>query len=119
MTSKEFVEAVYDSVYKTAILNTMSVIENVPGKRPDKKLVNVSKWFNCLSPSDKIMIENIVKLCAEEAVFGFFAILDGIRQVESSSIKGELELFFAKDNMHYLINDKSNEYLHDIFKGML
>lgn len=115
MTSKEFISQIRQVVYKSTISGTMLLIEKPPGRKPPENLVAISKWFSQLPDSDKDMVCKAITLSAHGATFGMLAVLDGVRQIEDSPVKGTLELHYVKNNQHTLLNAPSAEALHDLF----
>ena len=39
------------------------------------------------------------------AVFGFLCVLDGVRAIEDTEVKGQLKLYYEKENKSVLLND--------------
>ena len=54
-------------------------------------------------------------LAVDQTVFGFLCVLDGVRQIESDSDKGELVLKFTKHGDDAVLNG-DGPALHDLFK---
>jgi hypothetical protein len=79
----------------------------------------VSQWFNQLPDADKAKVQDVVKLATRQSVFGVFAVLDGVRQVDGSENKGVLELRYCKNGQSQLINDSNTQPLHDIFNQIV
>lgn len=119
MTSSEFIKGIKSAVYDASIVGTISLLQSPPGRKPELELVELSKWYNACSEADKKAIQSIVSLTAKHAVFGFLAVLDGVRQIESTEEKGIFQLQFIKDKKLYIINEPNGEYLHDLFMGEL
>lgn len=117
MTSTEFVKVIKEVVYDSSIKNTVSNIQNPRGKHLPSDEIKISQWYNNLSDQDKGIVKSIIKICATHSVFGFFAVIDGVRQIEKTFEKGKLELRYLKGDQIDILNDQSNEYLHDIFNG--
>jgi hypothetical protein len=119
MTAIEFVERIRLVVYNVTVTGCLSLMQKPPGKRPSTQLQALSQWFNQLPDADKAKVQDVVKLAARQSVFGVFAVLDGVRQVEDSENKGVLELRYCKDGQSQLINDSNTEPLHDIFSQIV
>ena len=64
------------------------------------------------------MLRSALHHAAESAIFGLFCILDGVRTIESTSDKGDLELFFVKEDQRILLNDPHKEELHNLFNAL-
>jgi len=119
MTPKELVERIKQVVYNTTVTGCLALMENVPGRRPSSQLVALSQWFNQLPDDDKQKVRSAIELAARQSVFGMFAVLDGVRQVEDTERKGTLELRYLKDGQSKLLNDPNAELLHDIFNQIV
>lgn len=119
MTATNFVEQIKLVVYNATITGCLSLMQKPPGRRPSLKLQDLSQWFNQLSDTDKDKVQDVIKLAARQSVFGMFAVLDGVRQVEDSEEKGALELRYSKNGQSQLINDPNAEPLHDIFNQIV
>ena len=115
MTPKELVERIRQVVYNTTVTGCLTLMEKVPGRRPSPQLVALSQWFNQLPEADKQKVRSAIELAARQSIFGMFAVLDGVRQVEDTERKGTLELRYLKDGQSQLLNDPNAELLHDIF----
>ncbi|MBF7144345.1 MULTISPECIES: hypothetical protein [Pseudomonas] len=116
MTSEEFVALIKLVVSDAAISDTIDVITSPPGRKPDQKLVDISKYYNRQKQADKDMIDLIIKKSVEEAIFGFFCVLDGVRAIENGEKKGELALLYKGENSAELT---AGADLHDIYNSML
>jgi hypothetical protein len=118
MKSEEFIRSikivVSDST-KNALLNNLTT---PPGRKPEKDLVEISSWYNNLYLREKSFIYKIVELSVETSVFGFLCVLDGVRQIGNVGDKGELKLYFSKNDSMNLLNDHNEEYLHDIYNSL-
>jgi hypothetical protein len=77
--------------------------------------VTISKWFGGLSENDKEIFRRAIAIGAHQATFGMLAVLDGVRQIEDSPVKGTLELNYIKGDQRTLLNAPGAEALHDIF----
>ncbi|NAT16946.1 hypothetical protein CU666_20805 [Pseudomonas syringae pv. actinidifoliorum] len=110
MTPQDFVDVIRLVVSDAAISDTVDVISSPPGRKPDKSLVEISEFYNCQSEDGKRNIEKIIKKSVEEAVFGFFCVLDGVRAIENSENKGSLSLLYEGDVIAKLNADAD---LHD------
>ena len=119
MIATEFVEKIKQVVYNSTVTGVLSLMQKVPGRKPSPQLVALSQWFNQLSESDKTKVQNVVELAARQSIFGFFAVLDGVRQVEDTEAKGSVELRYLKDGQTQLLNDPNDEPLHDLFNQIV
>ena len=119
MTTTEFVEKIRQVVYNSTVTGCLSLMQKPPGRKPSPQLAALSQWFNQLSESDKGKVRDVIELAARQSVFGVFAVLDGVRQVEDTESKGILELRHLKDGQSQLLNDPNAEPLHDIFNQIV
>ena len=117
MNSSEFIESIKIAAGQLTTDDLVSNLENPPGRSPDKKLVELSDWYNSLNTSNKEKLHEIIKLAVGQSIFGILCVIDGVRQIESSLDKGELVLEFRKNGETIRLNDPNGEYLHDIFNS--
>lgn len=116
MNNKDFVDSIKESVVSGAIKSVQSNLLSPPGRKPSEKLLEMSQWYNKLNDIDKEMVIRIIKETADTSTFGFLCVLDGVRAIENEN-KGVLKLYYENDNEQILLNDTSNDYLHDIFNS--
>ncbi|WP_284037136.1 hypothetical protein [Neobacillus sp. 114] len=118
MDSEYFVKGIVSSVRDSAVNDTLSLMEEPPGRRPRKKVIELSEWYNEQSITNKEMIKKALYEVVDASLFGIFAVIDGVRTIEDTENKGVFKLFFNKDGEKKLINEESNEYLHDIYNSI-
>lgn len=119
MTPNEFVERIAEVVFSSTVKGCLTSLHSPPGRRPSPQLLELSQWFNKQSDADKNMVRDVIKLASRQSIFGMFAVLDGVRQVEDSENRGTLELRYLKNDFTILLNDPSAEQLHDIFNKIV
>ncbi|ULO09606.1 hypothetical protein H1230_13025 [Paenibacillus sp. 19GGS1-52] len=85
------------------------------GRRPRQKHVELSNWFNQLSEENQLMVRRVLTEAVDSALFGLFAVIDGVRTIEDSSDKREVELYYVRGQVKKLINKPDDEDLHDCF----
>ncbi len=115
MNPEEFIKAIKTVVVDYSVNGVKSILTDPPGRKPSPGLVEMSVFFKNLNEKDKSMVMEIVRESVETSVFGFLCVLDGVRAIEDSEIKGTLNLKFEKGNIQQLINDPEKEYLHSLF----
>lgn len=115
MKSKDFVSAVKQVVFCSAISSVMSLLQKPPGKKPQNDMLVLSDWYNRLSEEDKRRVMDVVSLTARHATFGMLAVLDGARQIEAAANRGALELRYRNKAQDELLNNPNEEPLHDLF----
>jgi hypothetical protein len=115
MNTDEFVAIVKQRVCNAAVRDTVANLERPPGRQPARDLVVESSWFNGLDDAQKALAVGIIRRSVDNAIFGLFSILDGIRAVEDSDERGHFELRFVKGDVQDIISP-SEAYLHEMFK---
>ena len=116
MNSFKFIESIKIAVGQLTTDDLVTNLKNPPGRSPDKKLIELSDWYNSLDMFNKEKLLEIIELAVGQSIFGILCVIDGVRQIESSLDKGELVLEFRKNGETIRLNDPNGEYLHDIFK---
>lgn len=116
MNPKEFVQAIKNTIYDSTISGVLNLLLKPPGRRPRASLVELSRWYNNLSESDKDSVRAVIELVTHHSIFGFLAVLDGVEVIESTPKKGDLKLYYKIEEHEVLINDPSMEFLHDLFQ---
>ena len=94
MNGSDFVNAIRISVVDNSIKSVLTNLASPPGRTSAKQLVDLSQWYNSLNESDRGIILKLVEASVETAVFGFLAVLDGVRVIETGENKGELQLYY-------------------------
>lgn len=113
MTPEEFVQAIRSEVLLSAVKSTISNMAKPP-PRGDRSLLEASAWFQGLTDEQRAHLRYAVTLAAHHAVFGFLAVLDGARAVESSREKGTFRLTFVKRGKEWALSPSTGEYLHEL-----
>lgn len=114
MKPEQFVDTIKKVVSDCATESTISVLTSPPGRRPKAELMAMSAFYHTASAEQKEMINNIIKLAVDDAVFGFLCVLDGVRPIEDGEQKGALSLVYRKDNEVVLNKDAD---LHDYYNA--
>ena len=110
MDVSEFVQVIRQQVEQPAVDGCLKNYRNPPGRRPSESLVQLSDWYKSLADEDKTMLERAMRDSVNEAIFGFFCVLDGVRVIENGEEQAELELWHVKQGVRTRINDPK---LHD------
>ena len=118
MDGKDFVRAIKELVKNSAVTTTIKNLESPPGRKPSEELVTLSSWYKQLDDTNKGMVKRVLDVVTDSSVFGFLAVLDGVRVIEDSSDKGDFELYYINNENRELLNDPEEEYLHDIYKSL-
>ncbi|QII30778.1 hypothetical protein G6052_19350 [Stenotrophomonas maltophilia] len=112
MKADEFVSAIQRYVLESAVDDTISNLARPPGRRVASDLSARSEWFNSLSDAEVDMLRAVARDAARSAVFGFLAVLDGVRVIDSE--KGAFELYHV-GREKYLLNSSGID-LHDLLE---
>lgn len=118
MNTKEFVQAIIEVIRDATISDTLENLKEPPGRNPHKDDIKLSQWYSNLSNEDAENIAKIITITVDTSLFGVFAVLDGVREIEDHG-EGELELAYKDTQGHTLINDPNCEYLHDIYNNLI
>jgi hypothetical protein len=62
MSPREFVDAVYAAVYRTAIDGVIRLLTQPPGRRPRQEISDLSAWYSELSESEQDDVRKVVRL---------------------------------------------------------
>ena len=115
MDKEEFIKLVKSEISGSA---TESIIENLidpPGRKPSPELKAQSEFYNSLSEDKKKVVNTIISEVANEAIFGFLCVLDGVRSISKADELNNLELTHVGNSRKTLLNSEQGEYLHDIY----
>ena len=115
MKPEEFVKQVRRQVYEAAVQDTMSLLEEPPGRSPDPKLVKLSKSYGALPNEDRERVRGAAALAADIAVFHILTVLDGVYSLVDDEGRGSFELYYCEGEEKTLINSPDSEELHDLF----
>ena len=116
MDTDNFIEYLKRHIRDSSIQDTISILDKPPGRRPPQKIKELSNWYHSMSMDDKEKLKEVVTEAIHSSLFGFLCVLDGVRAIEDSEIKGRLELYYSRDTQKALINKEDDEYLHDKYK---
>ena len=118
MTRAEFIEALKIQTSDAAVFGTTANLERPPGRKPREQDVILAKWYATLAESDKEQVRKALREAAELAVFSFLCVLDGVSAIENGPEKGDLRLTYIKTGAEMLLNDPSQEFLHDLYNTL-
>lgn len=91
MTQEEFIAVVRRWAFEDAVGE--GAIGPV-GRKPHQALVVLWDWYTALPERDKTLVRHAMRISAYGALFGVFAMIDGVRQVDDSP-HGELRLTYV------------------------
>lgn len=115
MNREEFVKQIISKVRESAIYAMETNLHKPAGRKPDEKLLEMSRWYNNLKENDRITLKKILVDSIDEAIFGFFCVLDGVRGIE---LGGDLELVHKSEQENTIIN-KGDIELHDLYNDLI
>jgi len=113
MDADNFIEYLKSHIRDSSLQDTISILDKPPGRRPPQKIRELSSWYHSMSADDKDKLKEVITEAIDSSLFGFLCVLDGVRAIEASEIKGRLELYYTRDSQKVLINKEDDEYLHD------
>lgn len=119
MNPDEFIATVKQVVHDSAVRSVTSKLKSPPGRRPPRRLTELSQWFHSLSPTDQHHVSQVIQHAVHSSIFGFLCVLDGVRAIEAGSDKGILELALTRDTERQLLNDPEREPLHEIYQSLV
>jgi hypothetical protein len=115
---ERFVEIVVDHVRTPAVLDTVKVFTNPPGRTPSPELVEMSGWLGRLSPVDWQHVIRAMAHAVDDALFGVMCLLDGVRSINPRpGVVQRLELHAVlEDGRRRQLNvEGDGEELHDLY----
>jgi hypothetical protein len=101
MTQEEFINAVRRWAFEDATAE--KALEPL-GRKPHQMLVTLWDWYTARPERDKTLVTQAMRISAYRALFGVFAMIDGVRQVDDPP-HGELRLtYVAPDGTEHLLS---------------
>lgn len=116
MKADEFVEAIKIVALRNAVESAIDTLIKPPGRRPSAEILTLSSWFQRLPADDRENVEKVLTIAVRQSVHNFLAVLDGITAIEPIGPKGQLELYYVKDDSRILLNDDNAEELTSLFR---
>ena len=114
MDSEEFVQRVRKSIRDAACKATIKSLQSPSGRRPPADLVVDSDWYNALNEDGRERVSSIIDRAADQVVFDFLCVLDGVGFIENEGEKGRFELLYIKDGVKVL-NPPDGSPLHELY----
>ncbi|QYR22336.1 hypothetical protein KZ483_04925 [Paenibacillus sp. sptzw28] len=114
MKPEQFIGIIKDQIRDAGINETIEFIKKPPGRKPRKKHVELSEWFNSLTDKDRSNVMKMMEEAVDASLFGLFCTLDGVRSVGEQTF----ELYVVENGDKKLLNDQNEEALHDIYNSM-
>lgn len=119
MKKEKFVELIVDYLRWSAVENVKENLSEPPGRYPNQQDLMLSNWYKEKSEDDRKNIDLIVQESIDEAIFGFFCILDGVRKIVPNNGEGHFVLKYLLDSKEFSLNNEEEDYLHDIYKELI
>lgn len=119
MDQEEFVEVIKMVVRDSSTNGFQKKLENPPGRSPDKKLIDLSNWYNTLDEQQKLNVKGIIAMAVDESVFGFLCVLDGVRSIAENLEDSDayLKLTYVNGVTENVLNNPNDDYLHDLYNA--
>lgn len=95
MNDEEFVDAIKEHVFDSAIESVMSQIISPSGRKPRDTLLQLNNWFHEQDEEAQSRIRQCVKEGAHAALFGILCVLDGVRLIHEDLRSGQLDSYSA------------------------
>lgn len=114
MTAEDFVRTVRIQASEGATGATISSLEAPIGRKPSRRDSELSKWYESLPAEHRSMVKAAVREAAQQAVFSFLVLLDGVASI-GRGLDGKLQLFYTEQERRVLLNDPAKEELHNLF----
>lgn len=119
MDRNEFIEAVYKYIALNAYTDAVESLKKPVGRQPSKEDILRSERYLSLSDEAKEVCDWVAKDSVDSALFGFFCVLDGVRNINATiansrlrlTLETESETFILADNTEYL----GTPDLHDLY----
>ena len=117
MTSDAFISSLKTVVHDSSVRGVTETLEHPRGRRPARRLVELSEWFRSLPPHDRARVQQVIELAVHSGIFGTLSVLDGVRAIEDRPDKGSLELSYQRGGERHVLTDSAQEFLHDIYQS--
>lgn len=115
MNNEGFVEAI-KLIASSALSGLLKTIENPPGRSPSPNLVHISDFFHSLNEKDRQTFADSLELAARQSIGNLFLVLDGSLAIESTTDKGQLELYYNNGKERVRLNDPCEVPLNEIYR---
>jgi hypothetical protein len=116
MNTIDFIRAIRAAVHRNAAKGIVEVLHGPSGRRPERRLVELSQWFRGLSQEDRDAVARVADLAADQATYNFLLVLDGLLPIEPAGPKGRLELIYDDGTTRTRLNGKDVGELSASFK---
>ena len=118
MNTESFVDILKEVVRNSSVKSVETTLEYVPGRSPDRRLVELSTWYHSLAERDKYFLRQVVAESVDSALFGFLCVLDGVRAVEPDGNSGDFEVRYHRNGDSIVLSPNEEAgYLHDLYNA--
>jgi hypothetical protein len=117
MTPDDFISSIKIVVHDSSVAGVVETLEHPAGRRPQQRLVELSRWFKALPPGDRARVEQVIQLAVHSGIFGMLSVLDGVSAIEDAPDKGRLELSHLRGGERHVLTASAQEFLHDIYQS--
>ena len=94
-------------------------LKSPPGRKPRIRDVHLSKFYHSLTEEQKNNLQEVIKESIDMGLFSFLCVLDHVSFLEDTPEKTQFELYAVKNGERILLNDFSQEDLHDLYNGLV
>ena len=117
MKSEAFIKSIKTNVHDSSVSGVVETLTHPSGRKPPKRVAELSAWFCSLSASDRARVEQVIQFAVHSSIFGLLAVVDGVRAVEGGHADGSFELSYRRGDKHDILTGASQEMLHDIYQS--
>lgn len=114
ISADELVDVIYRDVFVAAVDDSVSVLENPPGRAPRTEDRRMQEWYRGLPEIDQANVRIAMQKAADYAVFGMLCLLDNSRPI-ADGFEQELRLSIESNGTRVDIDPE--EPLHEIFRA--
>jgi len=119
MDQEEFVEAVYKYIALRASTDVIETLKKPVGRRPSREAIQRSEKYENLSGEAKEMCDWVAKESINTALFGFFCVLDGGRNINATIANSRLRLTLETESETIILSDNTEfSGLHDLYNSI-
>jgi hypothetical protein len=118
MTPELFIAVIRQHVRDAAISDVCDNLKDPPGRRPSKNLVEMAEWYCSQDRTSQEMIDRIIAESVDEALFGMFCVLDGVRVISDGDSNSTFQLNYVSPEESIPLNDIHGPNLHDLFNSV-
>ena len=84
-------------------------------KQRRANLLDRANWYKNLDEDQRRILADTITAAVDNAIFGLFCVIDGVRAIEDGNEKGLLELRYIKGLTSTLLSGANCDMLHDLY----